>query len=95
MSTRLNKLDRKLNELKDAKVSIKVLQLVSFCRKPRRYQDIKDSLGLTPDSVNKTVSRYNRYLRKKVAHQHPAPQGSQPIEVYATEEGTALLSCFK
>lgn len=76
-------------------VSLTALQIASFCRRPRNYTDISDSLELHISAVMKTISRYPDMFIKRKAKIISREQGAQPIEIEASEHGQSLLNLLK
>lgn len=87
-----NKTDKKLIELNNAKVSSSDLLLMSFCRIPRSYEDIRCSLGMGYTVVLRTVKRHPKYLLKLQSRIISRERGKHPVEVVATPDAEKLLA---
>jgi hypothetical protein len=91
MKKKLNKIDKSLVAFNEANISPKALLLVSFCRQPRSYQDIEDSLGIKYYVAAKMVKRNPAFLESRKAKIISRERGDHPVEIESTEIGKELL----
>lgn len=90
---RLNKLDKQLIVLRKNNLSVKELQILSFCRKERTFVEIAEVVGMTPDSTKKAIAKIGKYFMK--VKTKTKARGSLPIQIVLNDTGKALIDIFK